>query len=298
MRHRVWLAPPTPFTVDTLPDALVRPAVSLDDGLLALWGSLGSQSTFSPAGRAPPHVLAALAAAQGLDFLAIADTDRAPYDLAVASQPTLTLLPAWRWTDHAIVYSDTPIQSSSWDDLTRQLAAHDAPAQLLSMDAPSDSHWVAFAGDDATAPGALDDLREVWQATGEPLLPAGNLTPPLPGVAPPRPRYTGLAAQGRSPDDLLAAMRAHRGWLTSSPDLWLTLRTDRGAWMGATVEADGDITLHIVYGDRSGAAAGLALWQDGEIIRRLDTLPPDGRWTVPRRGAGRLSLRGRDPVRR
>ena len=284
MRQRAWLAPPTPFTVDTLPGVAALAAVPLDDGLMAYWGSLGSQSTFSPGGRAPPHVLAAIAAGQGLDFLAIADTDHTPHDLAHAPPSSLTLLPAWRWADRAIVYSDAltdePADTAAWDDLAQYLSAHAAPAQMLTTDVPSDAHLVAFAGDDATAPGALSDLLKVWRRIGAPLLPAGNLTPPLPGVALPAPRYTGLAAHGHSADDLLAALTAHRGWLTSAPGLWLTLRTDRGAWMGATVVADGDITLHIVYGDRSGAAAGLALWQDGEIIRRLDTPPPDGRWTI------------------
>ena len=290
MRHRAWAALPTPFDVDAPGSAVTLSAVGLDDGLTALWGSLGSQSTFSPDGSAPPHVLAAVAAGQGLDFLAVADTDRDPRDFVTEPPAGLTLLPAWRWTDRqgsgrgdAIIYSATiyhdGVGAAAWDDLIRLLAGQDAPVQTLTTGAPPDAHLVAVAGD-AAAPGDLDGLLTAWRSAGAPLLPAGNSTPPLPGVAPAAPRYTGLAVRGRSPADLLDALTQRRGWLTSAPGLWLTLRTDAGAWMGATVPATGDITLHIAYGDRDGTPAGLALWQDGAIIRRLDTPAADGRWTV------------------
>jgi hypothetical protein len=278
MRHRAWSAPPTPFDADGLPGAVALSAVNLDGGLLAVWGSLGSQSAFSPGGTLPPHMLAAAAASQGLEYLAVADTDRDPRDFAAAAPVALTLLPAWRWTGDAstaaIVYSDVVAHNAN------AAASLGAPIQALGANAPPAGNLVAIAGDAAAAPGDLGTLVKAWRSAGAPLLPAGNSTPPLPGVAPAAPRYTGLAVAGRDVASLLDALTQRRGWLTSAPGLWLTLRTDDGAWMGATVPAAGDLTLHIVYGDRSGQTAGLALWQDGDIIRRLDTPAPDGRWSV------------------
>ncbi len=50
--------------------------------------------------------------------------------------------------------------------------------------------------------------------------------------------------------------------------------------MGEALEPANQVTLQIAYGDRSGAVAGLALWQDDQPVRQLDIPPHDGRWTV------------------
>jgi hypothetical protein len=133
------------------------------------------------------------------------------------------------------------------------------------------------------APDDLPSLYNSWLEAGAPLLPAGNANPPLPNSLPPAPRYSGLAVASVDVTGVQQALAARRGWLTSSPGLWLTLRAERSgesAWMGSLIAAGNDLTLHIHYGDRGGEVAGLALWLDNRPIRLLDSPPPDGRWSV------------------
>ena len=83
----------------------------------------------------------------------------------------------------------------------------------------------------------------------------------------------------------MEAVAAHRGWLTTAPGLWLTLRSggQDGVWMGASIQAANQVQLEIDYGDSSGAPAGLALWQNDTLLRQLDVPLSDGHWrlTVP-----------------
>ncbi len=50
--------------------------------------------------------------------------------------------------------------------------------------------------------------------------------------------------------------------------------------MGGAVQPANELHLEIVFGDRSGEVAGLALWQDDKLVRQLDTPPAGGRWEV------------------
>jgi hypothetical protein len=285
VRHRFILLPPNPFSTFTLPTRSSRPLVPLEEGMIAQWGSLGAASTFSSGGTAPPHVLLAAAGAIGLDFIAIADSDRSPTDMVVSAQSSGPIaLPAWRWHhpegEQAIIYSDTTASPLGWGELFDFLINANVLAQLPSQTGYADQRTPLLAADDVSAPGGLAALQEVWLRLGVPLLPAGNTTPPLPGSSVLLPHYTGLAATGSDPAALLDALGKRRGWLTSSPGLWLTLHTANGEWMGSTIAPANELTLQLAYGDSSGASAGLALWQGDQLVRQLDLPPADGRWRV------------------
>src|SRR5690606_24638718 len=119
LRHRFMLLPPNPFSTFSLPSLPSHPAVALEGGMIAQWGSLGAASTFSPGGTMPPHILLAAAGALGLGFVAIADSDRAPTDVVVSAQSSRPVaLPAWRWFHpeghQAIVYGATPTTLLGW----------------------------------------------------------------------------------------------------------------------------------------------------------------------------------------
>ena len=286
VRHRFLYAPPAPFTVVGLPSAQLSAPVALADQLVGIWGSLGAQSNFSSAGSAPPHYLLAAGAAQGLQFLAIADpTVTWPW---TAQSPTI-LLPAWRWADSegakAILYGSNQEQFSDQNALLTFLARGGQPGAWLDKTPPG-AALAAFNADSVTAPGDLPALYKSWAAAGAPQLPAGNAQPTLPGARNPTPRYTGLAVATVDQAALLAALSAHRGWLTSAPGLWLTLQVESSGarqWMGTTLAPANEVTIEIVYGDQQGDLAGLALWQNNVPIRQLDVGVGNHTWrlTVP-----------------
>ena len=108
VRHRFLAAPPRPFELRGLPLGAPAAAAALDGGYIGVWGSLGAHSNFTAGYTAPPHYLLAAAAAQGLQFMAVADT-------AVTVPPVLipdamTVLPAWEWqgsdAGSAVIYND------------------------------------------------------------------------------------------------------------------------------------------------------------------------------------------------
>ncbi|MEZ4865381.1 MAG: lamin tail domain-containing protein [Caldilineaceae bacterium] len=284
VRHRFLFAPPEPFTAQTLPSAPALAPIPLADGLQAVWGSLGAQSNFSADGTAPPHMVLATAGAQGLDFLALAD----PLGATLWQNPTSVLaLPAWQWQldkTQVVIYSTEQAQLADQAALLTFLTDHNALAQWRQGTPPLHTQVPALAADTLAVPATLPKLYASWFALGAPLLPAGNATPPLPGAVNPTPRYTGLAVTGLDQGALLAALQAQRGWIMSAPGIWLTVQaTDpqgQRQWMGATIQADNQITLDIFYGDRRGEVAGLAIWQDDKPIRQLATPPGDGHWKL------------------
>jgi hypothetical protein len=285
VRHRFLYAPPRPFEARGLPLARSHVTPPLADGLFAVWGSLGAQSNFSPGLTAPPHYLLAAASAHGLDFVALADPSPAtPW----RESGSVIHLAAWQWQgtggERAVVYSGQDEAANAAPQLLAQLADSGGFAQWQSKEVPTVGTVPSFAADEADAPGALTLLLNRWNSTGLPLLPAGNANPPLPGAASPTPRYTGLAVTGLDQTSLLVALAARRGWLTNSPGLWLTLQAEQPSgprlWMGSSLLASNELTLHITYGDLTGEMAGLALWQGNRPIRQLDRPPADGHWSV------------------
>ncbi len=284
-RHRFLYASPQPFTTIQLPVAAAAAAPQpLDETWLALWGSLGAESNFSPTGSTPPHYLLAAAAAHGLQFMAIADpTIVTPWETAAA----ITRLPAWRWqgeSEQAIVYDQDPQATIDGETLVGNASRNHTPLQWQDGVVPDASVVAAVAADTITAPGTISRLYSAWRAAEAPLLPAGNAAPPQPGQLLSAPRYTGLVTQSNDAAGIRAALSARRGWLTNRPGLWLTLAQldEQGTpiWMGSTIPSENTVTLEIQYGDSQGDLAGLALWQDNRPLRQLDLPAGNQRWQV------------------
>ncbi len=283
-RHRFLWAPGDPGGIRSLPAATPAQRPVLAQGLLPAWGSLGSRTNFTPGFTAPPHYLAASAGAAGLDFLAlVAPPESWPL---LPSGPGAIPLRAWSWTgsggQEALVYGAQPTAADSPDALLAWLAAGQGLAQWRSQPLPKGSPLIALPGDGLAVPQDLPALAQGWRSAGAPLLPAGNSLPPLPGIVEPAPRFTGLAVRALDEPGIMEALAARRGWLTDTPGLWITLRTEgrEQVWMGQSIAPANRAPLVIEYGDRSGQVAGLTLWQDQRPIARLDTPPPDGRWRV------------------
>ena len=283
-RQRWLFAPPDPFASVALPAPLAHDNPALDDGMVAVWGSLGARSNFSDGFTAPPAYLAADAAAEGLDFFSLADDGHVT---AAPAGPTLTL-PAWRWQgsddEQAIVYAPRTTPAAKAVQLQAWLEETSAYAQWLTEPAPDSWPVVTMPGDDVYAPGGLQPLIDAWAGRDYPLLPAGDANPSLPGRLTLHPRYAGLAVQSRDAFGLTTALIERRGWLTNRPGLWLTLRAEMDdgltRWMGSAIPSANEITLDIRYGDAGGEVAGLALWQNDQPIQQLDVPPADGHWRV------------------
>ncbi|NJN81869.1 MAG: lamin tail domain-containing protein [Caldilineaceae bacterium] len=287
LRHSFLVGPPRPFEARGIPLAVQHEPPNLGDGLSAVWGSLGALSNFSPGGTVPPHYLLASSSAEGLDFVALADRDQVHANLSSRqSRSPAMLIPAWRWQDSdgakAIVYLDRIVDANHPDELVAKLGSQGGLVQWVSDENTRGSAVVTFAADDVSAPDRLGVLYDRWTDLGAPLLPAGNTNPPAPGVIAPAPRYTGLAVVNRDVASIRSALAARRGWLTSAPGLWLSMNVEEASgargWMGGAISASNEIKVHVFYGDRSGEAAGLSLWQDNRLIRQLDWPSPDGHW--------------------
>ena len=285
VRHRFLLAPARPFEMRGLPLSSVAPPKALDAGFVALLGTLGAHSNFTPGYSAPPHYVLAAAAAQGLHFVALADAGAVgePMQLPVG----MTRLPAWRWEGgsegSAVIYDGQPAAALTLNALAGYLAAANAPIQWQGKSDPHLGPLAALAAD-AFGSEDLPDLFAAWRSYGTPLLPAGNAQPDLPGAVAVTPRFTGLASRSQEPAAILEALTAGRGWLTSDHDTWLTLRAETATgdsfWMGSWLPAANEVTLSVAYGDAEGEAAALAIWQNGAPLEQLLTPPGDGRWTI------------------
>ena len=177
-----------------------------------------------------------------------------------------------------LVYGMNVAALTTWADLGGFLAESGYPAQAQVAEPPALAGLAAVGADDAAAPGGLASLCRGWRAAGRSLLPAGNAPPVIDGFRRPATRYTGLAVRQADLAGVMEALTAHRGWLTSAPGLRLTLRVRDGPWMGGAVQPANELHLEIVFGDRSGEVAGLALWQDDKLVRQLDSPPAGGRW--------------------
>jgi hypothetical protein len=284
VRQRFLLAPAHPFEARGLPLPALAPPVPLDDGMIGVWGTLGAHSNFTAGFSAPPHYVLAAAAAQGLQFVALAD-------LGVAAPPLqlpagAAWLPAWGWQgdgEGAVIYDSRPAAAWTLNALAGHLSESGAPVQWQGKGNPYLGALAALAADDSRGE-KLPDLFDVWRAMGAPLLPAGNAQPDLPGAVAVNPRFTGLVSSSAEPAALLGALAAGRGWLTSDADTWLTLRAETTAggsfWMGSWLPAANAVTLHVFYGDGDGEPATLALWQNGAPLQQLLIPPGDGRWSI------------------
>jgi hypothetical protein len=284
-RRRILYGPPAPFELRMLPQGNASAAMDLDGGLLAVWGSLGARSNFTPGFTAPPAYLAAAARAAGLDFMALADAQAVTNP---GDDTSIITLPAWRWEDGdgdaAVVFAPTSAEVATRHALQEWLAANDAYALWLDGELLESERLRAVDAGNVTAPGNLGPLLDAWRAAVRPLLPGGTANPPLPGRFTPGPRYTGLAVTAASEAQITEAIAGARGWLSSAPGLWLTLRIERqdgtAVWMGDSLDPASAVTFHVQYGDRTGEVAGLTLWRNDRPWQQLDIPPDDGRWSI------------------
>jgi hypothetical protein len=214
VRNRFLLAPPRPFEARGLPlSALAAPA-ALDGGLVGLLGTLGAHSNFTPGFSAPPHYVLAAAAAQGLHFVALADTGvmAAPVQIPAG----MALLPAWGWSSGnegaAVIYNDAAASGLSLNALASFLAGRSAPIQWQGDSDPHLGSLSALSADDSRSED-MPALFTRWQRFGAPLLPAGNAQPDLPGAVAVQPRFSGLASRSQEPGAILEALAsATPGW--------------------------------------------------------------------------------------
>ncbi len=279
---------PLPWPAPRVPSA--RPG-GLPGGLQAWWGVLEATSTWTPNGLLPPRALLAAAAAQGLDFVALADPEvHAPIEGA-----PVTLLPAWGWQadgDRAVIFAPARPDANRWpagladrNALLPWLKQQGAPFLWLDGSAPtlaSTPGLAALPADTLASAADATALVESWRTAGGPLLPAGS-TLPLPfAVAQSPPRYTGLAAQANTPDALREAIATRRGWMATDAGLWLLLTADNDSvWMGGTVAPSNLLQWSVRAGDRSGAALRVTLWEDGIAVATGEA--QDGApWSVAR----------------
>ena len=264
VRHRFMAAPPQPAAMRAVPTASLVGHPVVGDDKIAVWGSLGARSNFSAGGQAPPHWIAAVAAAGGLDYIAIADDDVAHPRETVRALSNIIVIPAWRWHNAdgagAVVYADAPETLQTWGDLRSYLDEHECTAQAQVKEPPAIQRLSAIGSDHVNS-DRPSVLLPTWQTAGRPLIPAGNALPVSDGLGEDAPRHTGLAVERLDEHGVSEAVAARRGWLTSSVGLWLTLRTQQGDWMGQTVATAGILTLEVQYGDqirRNGRAVAMA----------------------------------------
>ncbi|MCS6827611.1 MAG: lamin tail domain-containing protein [Caldilinea sp.] len=255
----------------------------MDESHQALWGSTGAASTFSPGFPSPPHYLLMQAAALGLDFLAIAD-ETPTYPVLLPSE--IVFISAWRWKaekEEVIVYNDALPADRSRSSIEAYLNGLNAPWQIVGGVGNFGPAPLA-ASAASEPPSDMKDWFAIWRNNRAPSLPGGNSLPHSLGGSLLRPRYTGLAVHSADASGVREALLARRGWVTTSPGLWLTMQAEttngQRIWMGNWLSAANRVTLHIAYGDRSGEVAGLALWQDGKLIHQIDRPALDGKWTL------------------
>ncbi len=264
VRHRFLQAPPDPFAARSLPTPNNADHFMLDDGFHAVWGTLGARSNFADE-TAPPHYLLAAAASQGLNFVALADPVRhAPARSDVIAVAALRQ----EMADGTLIAYGT-------GEITQRLGDWETVPPNAA----------AVSADNLTVPDRMKQLFDVWYGAGSPLLPAGNANPSLPGLLEAAPRYTGLAAPTLDEAGVLEALSTRRGWVTSTPGLWLTLRAEpvaggETAWMGSTIAPQNRVRFLVYARDLAGDANALAIWQDGQPLYTQAVPRDDGRWAI------------------
>ena len=290
VRDRWALLPAAPLQPFPWPQPAAHTPVALPGGLLAWWGVLDAASTWSPEGVLPPRALLAAAAAQGLDFVALSD----PAPHAPLADAPVTLLPAWGWQaegDSAIIFAPNRPAADTWpagladrNALLPWLQQQAVPVLWRKGELPAVATIPALAAHPTNALGSAADAATLvagWRTAGGPLLPAGSGLPLPFAVAQAQPRYTGLAATSATPDALIDAIAARRGWMSTEPGLWVVLTAaDDGIWMGGTVAPANSLQITARASDRTGAPLHVVLWQDGVAVAAAD-VHAGASWSQP-----------------
>ena len=191
-----------------------------------------------------------------------------------------TMTPFWRW----LAADPGPVASSlvpspggndgvgqfhhpaskgplNWDDYAYDAAAARRMATIEIREGSAGWYWFALSRGWTVGPVMNADFHP-WAASG-------LLTNPAPGTSTdgkgfyPGHRSLVLAADN-SRTGLLDALAQRRTAASTRPDLWATLRTRDGAWMGSTIEASPDEKVRLVVdaGTADSAIAEVTLIQD------------------------------------
>ena len=149
----------------------------------------------------------------------------------------------------------------NWDDYTYDAAAAQRMATIEVRGKAAGWYWFALSRGWRVGPVMNADFHP-WQASG-------LLANPRPGAGTDGAGfYPGerslVIARDASRGALLNALRARRTAATDRPDLWGTLRTESGQWMGSRVAAAPGSTLRLVVdaGTAASRIASVSLVQD------------------------------------
>lgn len=194
----------------------------------------------------------------------------------VRRDESFSMLPFWRWlaTDPGPVTNpllpalggadgvgqfNHPSSKGplNWDDYTYDAGAAAVMATIEVRERAAGWYWFALSRGWTVGPVMNGDFHP-WAASG-------LLTTAAPGVTSPYPLHRSLVvARDASPAALLEALRARRTAASDAPDLWATLRTRDGAWMGSTVAAapGEQVRLVVDAGTGTGRIRSVSLVQD------------------------------------
>ena len=198
----------------------------------------------------------------------------------VRRDEAFTMLPFWRWLSSAPgpqVSSLVPALGGSdgigqfnhpaskgplnWDDYAYDEAAAKVMATIEVRERSAGWYWFALMRGWTVGP--------VMNADFHPWFESGLLTNPTPGKgSDAKGFYPGhrslVVARESTRASLMEALRARRTAASERPDLWATLRTHQGQWMGETVRAEPGQELRLVVDAGSGSSpiTSVALVQD------------------------------------
>lgn len=149
----------------------------------------------------------------------------------------------------------------NWDDYAYDAAAADVMGTIEVRERSTGWYWFALMRGWTVGPVMNADFHP-WSASG-------LLTNPTPGAGfDQRGFYPGhrslVVARDVTRTALLDGLRSRRTAASERPDLWATLRSADGHWMGSTVPADPGSTVRLVVDAGSGSSAvrSVALVQD------------------------------------
>lgn len=291
---------PVPGRVTELPAAPPPvPGLALSGGMWAYWGDLQAQSSFSD-GAGPPTYAYAVARANGLHFLGIADhshhltPERWASLRQIADQASqagaFIGLAGFEWTHpsdghlnvfgiEALASRDDPATDTLGEFYAWLVSQPGAIAQFNHPD-PLIGDFQDFAYEPGAA-GAIalielsrgqghgyrrleeSYLRALW--AGWRVGAANNSDTHEADWGSGTWRRTGILARELSEAELLTALRARRIFATEDYNLAIALRAN-GTWMGSRLPATSELDLVVEMVDRDGELATLELWDRNRLI--------------------------------
>lgn len=149
----------------------------------------------------------------------------------------------------------------NWDDYAFDAGAAGRMATIEIREQAAGWYWFALARGWTVGPVMNADFHP-WTASGLLANPAPGASTDAAGFYPGHRSL--VVADDVTPAALLAALAARRTAASERPDLWATLRTGEGAWMGSTVGAEPGSAVQLVVdaGTAAGRLASVTLVQD------------------------------------